>query len=83
MAQTRSLTGESTPAGDVAGSPVGEDDAPVWHAGGHQRVGEGDGGGQLDQRDVVTAKEETHTPSLISTDKIDMVNAHSTGQRFE
>lgn len=51
-----SLTGESTPAGDIAGSTVGQDNAAVWEAGRHDGVGEGDRGRQLDQGNVVTAK---------------------------
>lgn len=50
------LTGESTPAGDVAGSTVGQDDAPLWEAGGHDGVREGDRWRQLDQGNVVTVK---------------------------
>lgn len=54
-AEVYTLTGESTPAGDIAGSSVGEDNAPVWEAGGHDGVREDDGGGQLDQGNVITA----------------------------
>lgn len=51
----RSLTGESTPAADVTGSAVGQDDTPVREAGGHDGVREGDGVRQLDQGNVVPA----------------------------
>lgn len=37
-----SLTGESSPAGDVAERPVGQGEAPLWEAGGHDGVREGD-----------------------------------------
>lgn len=61
-AEIYSLTGESTPAGDIAGSTVGQDDVPVWEAGGRDCVREGDGGWELDQGDVVAAKGETIIP---------------------
>jgi len=48
------LTGKSPPAGDVAGSAVRQDGAGGRQAGGHDGVREGDGGGELDQGDVVT-----------------------------
>lgn len=64
-----SLTGESTPAGDVAGGAVGKDDAPVWDAGGRDCVREGDGGRQLDQGNVVTAKGKTVRAHLESNVK--------------
>ena len=50
------LTGESSPAADVAGSAMRQVHAGVGQAGGHDGVGEGDGGGQLDQGDVITGK---------------------------
>lgn len=50
------LTGESTPAGDVAWSAVGQDDAPLWQAGGLDCVSEGDRGRQLDEGNVISAK---------------------------
>ena len=52
------LTGESSPAADVAGSAMRQVHAGVRQAGGHDGVGEGDGGGQLDQGDVITVREE-------------------------
>lgn len=61
-AEIYSLTGESTPAGNIAGSTVGQDDVPVWEAGGHDCVREGDRGRQLDEGDVVTAKGRTIIP---------------------
>ena len=54
-AEVYTLTRESTPAGDIAGCTVGQHDAPVWEAGGHDGVREGDGGRQFDQGNVVTA----------------------------
>ena len=62
-AEVLRLTGESTPAADVAGSAVGQDHAPGREAGGHDGVREGDGGRQLDKGDVVTAKGKQHTYS--------------------
>lgn len=41
---------------------MGQDDVPVWEAGGHDRVREGDRGRQLDQSDVITAKGKTMIP---------------------
>lgn len=48
-----SLTGESTPAGDVAGGSVGEDETLLWEAGGCDDVREADGRRQFDQGDVI------------------------------
>lgn len=47
------LTGESTPAGDVAGGPMGEDETLLWEAGGCDSVGEADRRRQFDQGNVV------------------------------
>lgn len=58
------LTGESTPAGDIAGSIVGQDNAPVWEASGHDYVREDDRGRQLDQSNIVTAKDKNNRPTL-------------------
>lgn len=44
-----SLTGESTPASDVAGGSVGEDETLLGEAGGCDGVGEADWRRQLDQ----------------------------------
>ena len=38
-----------------------QDHAGPGQAGGHDGVGEGDGGGQLDQSDVITVREKTLT----------------------
>lgn len=51
------LTGKSAPAADVAGSVARQDEAGVRQAGGHDGVGEGDGGGQLDQGNVITVRD--------------------------
>lgn len=56
----RSLTGEPTPTGDVAGGPVGEDETLVWEAGGRDGVRDGDGRRQLDEGDVVAAAQRKH-----------------------
>ena len=50
------LTGDASPAGDVAGLVVGQQEAGLRKTGGHDGVREGDGGLQLDQGDVVAGE---------------------------
>lgn len=52
-----------------------QDDAAVWDAGGHDCVREGNRGRQLDQGDVITAKDKTVQPHLRSNYKQNMVHA--------
>lgn len=56
-----SLTGEPSPAGDVAGGGVGQDQAGRREAGGADGGGEGDGRGQFDEGDVVTGQTGTQS----------------------
>lgn len=74
-AEVSSLTGEPTPAGDVAGSAVGQHDTLVREAGGRDCVREGNRGRQLDQGNVVPAKGKSVHPHLGGDDKHSVVSA--------
>lgn len=52
---------------------MGQNSAPLWDAGGHDCVREGDRGGQLDQGDVVTANGKGVHPNLASHNIQNMV----------
>lgn len=58
------LTVEATPPSDVAGLVVREDDSSSRKTSSHDAVGEGDGGLQLDQGDVITADQPHMIRSL-------------------
>jgi len=51
------LTVDAAPSSDVAGLVVGEEEASSGETSSHDAVGEGDGGLQLDQGDVITGEE--------------------------
>lgn len=54
---------------------MGQDEVPVWEAGWHDCVREGDRGRQLDQGNVITARVETIHPHSGSEDKQNMTRS--------
>lgn len=55
------LTDGASPASDIAGLIVGQDEASLGKTGSHDGVSEGDGSLQFDKGNVITA-EDTQTP---------------------
>lgn len=75
------LTGESTPAGDVAGRTVRQHIVLVWEAGWHDGVREGHRGRQLDQGNVVTAIVQTIHSHSVNKDKTCHINNFSVSEK--